>query len=1071
MPQIIASTYEILSKIGSGGGGVVYLARHLRLEMLVVLKADKRKLSASPEALRREVDALKKLNHQYLPKVYDFIEENGIVYTVMDYIEGESLDKPLKRGEIFPQPQVIGMAFQLLTALNYLHSRPPHGILHADIKPANIMLTPQGDLRLIDFNIALALGEKGAVRVGLSRGYASPEHYDSDVSAGPITRGLQKQKEPEKQLFSGGEEEENTELLKDSLTEPQEEETAVNFSAKEQKISQKRESSDECTDTIDGITATEVTEKEDRLTTIEEFPQNINETTEIMPDAVPEYSPKLVQRKISDEETVQETPPSNTAEPKENANPDSRQTAGSSPSSESEHKVLLDVRSDIYSVGATLYHLLTGERPDPKAENVRPIEGHHVSPAVSAILAKAMAPDPAKRYQTAQEMLDAFRNLHDGDVRTVRHKRRFCAAAAACLLLFCAGGFSAFVGMKQMERLQTSYVLAAQSSEALKKGDVSEAVNCALKVLPEKRSLLDPPYTAEAERALSNALGVYQINDGCNDHRTISLESEPMKISLSQDGTVIAVLMEGVLTVYDTNSGAVLAEYSVGTSALADVVFVNPDLLLFAGASEVQCVSISGRKELWRTDEATAIAVSEDGTTAALLNRDDPYARIIRISDGSLLRTVSFGTKHQHTAVNDRFADPGNDLFTLSSDGTWLAVSFSDGSVEVYHCNDETQDLTIYGSSDFTCFNGGFYGNNFAFALSGGSKNSVFMVVDVVSHEQLGTFTGTSAFHTRADSRGIYVSHENVLVRLDPHSGEQTEIAYTEEKEIVGFQVGEDHTVVRTSDGAFSVYNQYAGCEGEFSNEYPCTFAEIAGNFVVTASLDSPVLRVTKVNGHQEKIVFSYDAEFPHTETRQSTSAGTFLLYRYDALRICLANGTIVKEIQIPNAEQVYDQQFRRTENGDYLEVIYNNGLHHHYSAADGSLMKEYTEAAPDESLYEEFTTDNFLIRSPLHGTPTVHDLASGECITELESDAYLAYVTQFGDHIITEYITANGKRYGILLNAECNPVADLPGLCDVLPDGTLLFDDMYGTVRKTRIYSIAELIAHANSISIKEDS
>ena len=63
MSQIIASTYEILQEIGSGGGGVVYLGRHLRLGKWVVLKADKRTITAKPEVLRREVDALKNLSH------------------------------------------------------------------------------------------------------------------------------------------------------------------------------------------------------------------------------------------------------------------------------------------------------------------------------------------------------------------------------------------------------------------------------------------------------------------------------------------------------------------------------------------------------------------------------------------------------------------------------------------------------------------------------------------------------------------------------------------------------------------------------------------------------------------------------------------------------------------------------------------------------------------------------------------------------------------------------------------------------------------------------------------------
>lgn len=95
MSDIIASTYEIVDEIDSGGG-VVYLANHLRLSKKVVLEADKRKLTTCPDILRREVDALKDLNHTYFPHVYNFFVESETVYVVMAYINGENLDKPLK---------------------------------------------------------------------------------------------------------------------------------------------------------------------------------------------------------------------------------------------------------------------------------------------------------------------------------------------------------------------------------------------------------------------------------------------------------------------------------------------------------------------------------------------------------------------------------------------------------------------------------------------------------------------------------------------------------------------------------------------------------------------------------------------------------------------------------------------------------------------------------------------------------------------------------------------------------------------------------------------------------------
>ena len=162
MSQVVASSYEIVEEIGHGGGGDVYLAYHLRLGKKVVLKADRRKISTDPRLLRREVDTLKELSHTYIPQVYDFFIENNTVYTVIDYIEGESLDKPLERGEHFSQAQVIAWAIQILEALCYLHA-PVHGeaqkgFVHSDIKPANIMRKPNQDVCLIDFNIALALG-------------------------------------------------------------------------------------------------------------------------------------------------------------------------------------------------------------------------------------------------------------------------------------------------------------------------------------------------------------------------------------------------------------------------------------------------------------------------------------------------------------------------------------------------------------------------------------------------------------------------------------------------------------------------------------------------------------------------------------------------------------------------------------------------------------------------------------------------------------------------------------------------------------------------------------------------
>ena len=91
-----------------------------------------------------------------------------------------------------------------------------------------------------------------------------------------------------------------------------------------------------------------------------------------------------------------------------------------------------------------------------------------------------------------------------------------------------------------------------------------------------------------------------------------------------------------------------------------------------------------------------------------------------------------------------------------------------------------------------------------------------------------------------------------------------------------------------------------------------------------------------------------------------------------------------------------------------------------------------------------------------------MYDKATGEEVGSLESDAYLTYVTQVGEYIITEYMTTQGGRYGLLLNDNLEILARLPNLCDITPDGRLLFDDMRGNLRQCRIYSLQELYALA---------
>lgn len=171
--DLISDTYELLEKLNEGSGGIVYRAYHKRLQKEVVLKK-LRNRSKNNDFNRQEADILKNLNHMYIPQILDFLDVGDDIYTVMSYIPGKSFKQLLDAGYPFSRSELITWGMQICSALNYLHSQNPP-IIHSDIKPANIMLTPDGNICLIDFNISFYMDEN--VVLGYSHGYTSPEQY------------------------------------------------------------------------------------------------------------------------------------------------------------------------------------------------------------------------------------------------------------------------------------------------------------------------------------------------------------------------------------------------------------------------------------------------------------------------------------------------------------------------------------------------------------------------------------------------------------------------------------------------------------------------------------------------------------------------------------------------------------------------------------------------------------------------------------------------------------------------------------------------------------------------------
>lgn len=180
--SVIDGKYKILNKIGQGGMSTVYLAMNERANKPWAVKEVRKDGAADFEVIKQsqimETNLLKKLDHPNLPSIVDVIDQKDCFLIVMDYIEGKPLSDALKEQNSLPCEDVIEWAKQLCDVLEYLHTRKPP-IIYRDMKPSNVMLQPDGTVKLIDFGIAREFKEKkiqDTTCLG-TRGYAAPEQF------------------------------------------------------------------------------------------------------------------------------------------------------------------------------------------------------------------------------------------------------------------------------------------------------------------------------------------------------------------------------------------------------------------------------------------------------------------------------------------------------------------------------------------------------------------------------------------------------------------------------------------------------------------------------------------------------------------------------------------------------------------------------------------------------------------------------------------------------------------------------------------------------------------------------
>ena len=184
--SLLDGKYKILNKIGQGGMSIVYLAMNEKANKQWAVKEMRKEKNRNYEVMKQslitETNLLKELKHPYLPSIADIIENDDTIIIVMDYIEGRPLSDILLEEGTIEEDKVVDYAIQLCDVLDYLHSQNPP-IIYRDLKPANIMLKPDGKITLIDFGTARKYNYDSVSDTTClgTIGYAAPEQFAGET--------------------------------------------------------------------------------------------------------------------------------------------------------------------------------------------------------------------------------------------------------------------------------------------------------------------------------------------------------------------------------------------------------------------------------------------------------------------------------------------------------------------------------------------------------------------------------------------------------------------------------------------------------------------------------------------------------------------------------------------------------------------------------------------------------------------------------------------------------------------------------------------------------------------------
>ncbi|HIX91784.1 MAG TPA: protein kinase [Firmicutes bacterium] len=472
--------YDNIVQINSGGGGIIYSGIHKRLGQKVVLKKIRTdRVNLIDKDL--EIKILLNLKHTYLPRILDFWSYNDEVYTVMEYIEGKSLKECIEEGRKFSEKEVIRLTRQLAEVLKYLHESSLH-IIHGDIKPANIMLTPEDNICLIDFNVSVLQSEGIDSTIGYSDCYAPVEQLiawiDHRTSRQPNNASTINPR-PDK-----------THIDADAITADNDDERTT-IDADRTMIDADRTAIDAERTMIDAdrtaIDAERTMIDADRT----EIDDGIQVDFDKLADELVTADSRADSKSSQPSDSQRQTAPrprtagsgvltSSSAPSAAVAPANSRAATLADAAARMTKKYghpKIDYYTDIYSACATMYQLLCGHKPNPCYEQCQPIEKYlpGVNEAFARIIERGMNQDPSKRYRSADELLRALGVLAKSDRKYRRMRVTQDIVVILLFVVFALGALAAYQGGR-MKLTTHSNEVVNEAYSLYESGDYTSAV-------------------------------------------------------------------------------------------------------------------------------------------------------------------------------------------------------------------------------------------------------------------------------------------------------------------------------------------------------------------------------------------------------------------------------------------------------------------------------------------------------------------------------------------------------------------------------------------------------------------